>query len=436
MTQQQAPPEENTRFVPPIPRSIKDTGLSLGFLSNLAMKVLYQEGDLLGYELAERMRLPHAGVVEDLLVSLKQEQLCEVKGTASVGRGVGLGRAAYRYQITDKGRAVAREAMARSQYVGPAPVPLPQYNTAMRRQPLSTMTVHQEDIEQALSHLVVDEGTAAHLGAAVNSRRSIFLFGPPGNGKTAISEGVGTLVLRGALYIPYAVETGHEVIKVFDVVNHVPDEASSSNKKTHDKRWIRVHRPVITVGGEMTLAELDLIYEQNSRYYEAPLQMKANGGMLLIDDFGRQQVRPRDLLNRWIFPLEKRTDYLTLHTGRKIQVPFDTLIVFATNLAPKELVDEAFLRRIRHKIEITDPTWEEYREIFRRVCQQRKIRYDEEALAYLIKEQYVKAGRRQRGCHPRDLVDQILDIADYLDVPAELSKDLLDQACHTYFVDL
>jgi predicted ATPase with chaperone activity len=436
MAKKEAISQDNASFVPPLPSSIRDTGLGLGFLSNLALKMLYLEGDLLGYEVADRMRLPHAGVVDDLLASLKEEQLCEVKGTGNMSGRVGLGRAVYRYRITDKGRAAAREAMERSQYVGPAPVALPQYNEAIRRQSLGTSVVHRDGLEQALSHLVVDEETTAHLGAAVNSRRSLFLFGPPGNGKTAISEGIGTLVLQGTVYIPYAVETGHEVIKVFDVVNHVKDEDPSTNKKSHDQRWIRIRRPVITVGGEMTLDELDLIYEQTSRYYEAPLQMKANGGMLLIDDFGRQQARPRDLLNRWIVPLEKRTDYLTLHTGRKIQIPFDTLIVFATNLAPKELVDEAFLRRIRHKIEIRDPTWDEYRQIFRQVCRDKKVPYDEQGLAYLIKEHYVKPDRPKRGCHPRDLVDQIRDIANYLDVPAELSKDLIDQACNTYFVDL
>jgi predicted ATPase with chaperone activity len=397
---------------------------------------MYLEGNILGYEIADRMRLPHTGVVEELLMGLKQEQLCEVKGTGGIGGARGLGRAVYRYEITDKGRAVAREAMQRSQYAGPAPVPLPRYNEAIRRQSLGEMRVHRDELESALSHLVLEEQTIAYLGAAVNSRRSIFLFGPPGNGKTAIGESIGQLVLEGALYIPYAVETDNQVIKVFDALNHVVDDRALKERNGHDRRWIRIRRPVITVGGEMTLNELDLIYEQTSKYYEAPLQMKANGGMLLIDDFGRQQVRPRDLLNRWIVPLEKRVDYMALHTGRKIEIPFDALIVFATNLAPKDLVDEAFLRRIRHKIRITDPSWDGYREIFQARCREKSVPYSEEGLAYLIKEHYMKHDRAKRGCHPRDLIDQVIDIARYLDIAPLLSRDLIDQACNAYFVDL
>lgn len=428
--------ENSQEFVPAVPKSITDTGLGLGFLHRLAIKTLYREGDMLGFEFAERMGLPHAGVVDELLSSLKQEQLCEVTGTGRARGRVGLGGAVYRYQITDKGRAVAREAMERSQYVGPAPVPLAQYNEAMERQALRTSVVQRDGLEMALADLVLDDATIRRLGGAVNSRRAVFLFGPPGNGKTAVSEGIGELILRDAIWIPYAAETGNEVIRVFDSVNHVRADDDSVGGKNWDPRWLRVRRPVIAVGGEMTLAQLDLIYDRASRYYEAPLQMKANGGMLLVDDFGRQQVRPRDLLNRWIVPLEKRTDYLALHTGRKIQIPFETLVVFATNLAPTELVDEAFLRRIRHKIEIPDPTWDEYREIFRHVCREKQIAYDEQALAYVIKEHYIKRSRPKRRCHPRDLIDQIEDIASYLDVPPELSQELLDQACKSYFVDL
>ncbi len=425
-----------TAFIPNAPDTIEDTGLGLAFLTDLAIKILYVEGDILGYELAERMKLPHAGVVEELLSSLKREQFCEVKGTGGIGGSHGLGRAVYRYSITNKGRALAREAMGRCQYVGPAPVPLREYNKAIERQSFRDKIVHRSGLERVLSHLVVDDQTMAHLGAAVNSRRSIFLFGPPGNGKTAIGESIGQLVLQGRLYIPHAVETGHQVIKIFDSVNHLRVQGAEERRNGRDRRWIPVRRPVITVGGELALGELDLIYESTSKFYEAPLQMKANGGMLLIDDFGRQQARPRDLLNRWIVPLEKRMDFLTLHTGRKIEVPFDVLIVFATNLAPKDLVDEAFLRRIRHKIKIEDPTWDEFREIFRRVCRAQQIPYSEKGLGYLIKEHYIRHERPKRGCHPRDLIAQLQDIASYLDVDPTLSKDLIDQACSTYFVDL
>jgi predicted ATPase with chaperone activity len=236
------------------------------------------------------------------------------------------------------------------------------------------------------------------------------------------------------MFIPYAIEVGGQVIRVFDNVNHVLVE--QEGKPNYDPRWAFIQRPVIITGGELTLETLDLVYDENSKYYEAPFQVKANGGMLLIDDFGRQQARPRDLLNRWIVPLEKRVDFLTLHTGRKLEVPFDVLIVFSTNLAPRDLVDEAFLRRIRHKIEIQDPSWDEYREIFRRVCASRKVAYDDRGLAYLIQEHYLKHNRPRRACHPRDLVDQLIDTARYMGVQPVLSKDLIDRACEAYFVEI
>ncbi|MFQ6100228.1 MAG: ATP-binding protein [Anaerolineae bacterium] len=417
-------------FVPRAPTSIKETGLGLGFLTDLALKIMYFEGNLSGYELAERMKLPYTGVVDQVLEFLKREKLCEVKGAA------GFAEAAYQYAIAEKGRAMGREALDRSEYAGAAPVTLEAYSGAIRKQPLGNVIVHQRTMRQALSHLVINEDTFAQLGPAVNSSRSVFLFGHPGNGKTAIAESIGRMILGDVMYIPYAAEIAGQIIRVFDSVNHVLADDSSSTAKNHDPRWVRVRRPVITTGGELTLEALDLVYDENNKYYEAPFQMKANGGMLLIDDFGRQQARPRDLLNRWIVPLEKRVDFLTLHTGRKIEVPFDVLIVFSTNLAPRDLVDEAFLRRIRHKIEIRDPSWDEYREIFRRVCQTKGVPYDDRGLAYLIQEHYLKPNRAKRACHPRDIVDQLTDIARYLNVPATLSKDLIDRACNAYFVEI
>jgi len=420
----------STSFIPPVPTSIKETGLTLGFLTDLALKIMYFEGNISGHELSERMRLPYPGVVDQVLEFLKREQLCEVKGAG------GFAEAAYQYAISEKGRAMGREALDRSQYAGPAPVTLDAYTAMIHRHPLGKVVVHQRTMRQALAHLVINEDTFSQLGPAVNSGRSIFLFGHPGNGKTAIAESIGKMILGDAMYVPYAIEIGGHVIRVFDSINHIRAEAPSSKNRTHGPRWVHIQRPVIATGGELTLETLDLVYDETNKYYEAPFQMKANGGMLLIDDFGRQQARPRDLLNRWIVPLEKRVDYLTLHTGRKIEVPFDVLIVFSTNLAPRDLVDEAFLRRIRHKIEIEDPSWEEYREIFRRVCETKDVPYDDRGLAYLVQEHYLTPNRPARACHPRDIVDQLVDIARYLNVPPTLNKDLIDRACDAYFVEI
>ncbi len=415
----------------PAPRSIDETGLTLFFLSELALKIMYFGGSLSGLQVAERMKLPFNSCVDQVLDYLKREQMADVKGSG------GFGEQAYQYTLMSKGREKAQEALERSQYAGAAPVTLPAYIKTMSRQTLKSFSVTQRNMRQALSHIVLNERTFNQIGPAVNSCRSIFLYGPPGDGKTTIAEAIGRMILTTDLFVPYAIEVEGSIIKVFDEANHQRmQEQQASSVKGRDPRWVRIQRPVIITGGELTLETLDLVWNETLKYYEAPYQMKANGGMLLIDDFGRQQVRPRDLLNRWIVPLEKRLDYLTLHTGRKIEIPFDVLIVFSTNLAPRDLVDEAFLRRIRHKIEIGDPNFEEYGEIFKRVAKAKGMQYDDRALGYLLQEYYVKPRRRLRAVHPRDLIEQMVDIAHYMNAPMAITKDLIDRACEAYFVEL
>jgi predicted ATPase with chaperone activity len=417
--------------------SLEDTGLNLGLLSDMVLKTMYFRGQITGYELADELRLPFSAVIHTVMDFLKREQMAEVKGASGIQAGT------FLYVITTKGSNRAREQLDRVGYIGPAPVTWDDYNEAIRAQGSRTLRVDPTMMKQALSHLVLEDNIFKRIGPAVNSGRSMFLYGPPGNGKTTIAESIGRMVLGNEMYVPYCVEVDGQIIKVFDEINHVKstDPAGQSvngsgRGNSRDRRWIRIQRPVIIVGGELTMDGLDLVYDPNNRFYEAPYQMKANGGMFLVDDFGRQQIRPRDLLNRWIVPMEKMVDYLALRTGRKIEIPFNVLLVFCTNLPPADLVDEAFLRRIRHKIHISSPSFESYRKIFRMVCQNNMIPQDDQALRYLMEQHYVKPKRKLRANHPRDIIDQVMDICSYQGVHPRLSKALIDQAAESYFVDI
>lgn len=422
------------------PLSIEETGLTMSLLGELALKLIHNAGEIEAGEISRQLHLSFANVVESILEMLKRQQLINVIGTA------GPGERGYRYTVSGKGIERVHQALERNQYVGPAPVPLDRYNAMIRAQAVGEVLFDEAAVAAAFQGLVVNQAMLDKIGAAVNSGKSIFLYGPPGDGKTTAAIRMARLLAREPIYIPYAVSVDGHIVKVYDELNHSPvdpepcpgdgREEFGLGETALDQRWVLIERPTVMVGGELTLESLNLIWDPALKYYEAPFQMKANGGMFLIDDFGRQQIDPQDLLNRWMVPLETRVDFLTLHTGKKIEIPFEQLVVFATNLDPADLVDDAFLRRIRHKIKVDNPTAEEFDQVFQNACGARGVEYTREGFMHLVREWYVNPQRDFRNCHPRDIVDQLLDIARYKRLRPVATPEMIDRACSTYFADL
>ena len=352
----------------------------------------------------------------------------------------GIGEMGFLYALTQNGMTRMRELVDYNSYAGPAPVTLAEYRAVVEGLKDFKRPVDNEQIRKVLQHMVVNKELMDEIGPAANSGRSIFLYGHPGNGKTLLAEAI-SWVQNYDVFVPHAIQVEGTIVRVYDPLNHDPisthpDDPARPQPRVGDpdQRWVRCRPPRVMVGGELTLDMLELVYDPKSRTYEAPPHIKANNGTFIIDDFGRQRVQPRELLNRWTVPLEKRLDYLPLVRGKKVEFPFDVTIVFCTNLEPKDLVDEAFLRRIHHKIKVDDPTPAQFREIFERVCRSQKVEFNEEGFAYLIHEHYKKAHRAFRAVHPRDLMNQIVEIAQFRRVKPALEPDLIDCASRSYFV--
>jgi predicted ATPase with chaperone activity len=427
--------DQPSLYIRPQPSSIEDLGVPRGFLAELALKQAYYLDVFILKDLADRMKV-NLAIITEVSEQLTRDKLLETRAAEARPAKSSFTVLGNRYALTEEGKRRAVQALEYDSYAGPVPVPLEDYWEQVRVQSIQHTEFEMHHLEKAFEGLVVSHSVLEQLGPALMGGKSLFLYGPTGNGKTSIALRVGK-IWDDAVFIPYALYVEGHVIPVFDVITHQSVEGWSGQNGSGmgDRRWILCHRPIVVVGGELGLGMLDLVYDSKLKFYGAPLQLKANNGIFVLDDFGRQQVPTQLLLNRWIVPMENRQDFLYLCTGQKFAIPYDQLLIFATNMDPAGLVDPAFFRRIRAKVKIEGPERVQYKEIFRRICQNFQLEYNDAAVEYLLVKYYDDDNRALSACHPRDLVEQMLDFCRFNKQPRVLEQDSLDRVCQMYFAE-
>ncbi|MBI3209309.1 MAG: ATP-binding protein [Candidatus Solibacter usitatus] len=421
------------RPTPPVPESIADTGLKETFIQQLILKTIYYRGEILGRDLAKSMGL-NFSLLEPMLEFFKGQYLVAVK------RSLGVGMVSSVFALSDQGRNITLQYIESSAYSGKAPVPLDQYCAVVKLQKRKNWLT-PEKLAEAFSHMIVSPDVLAQIGPAVNSGKSFLMYGQPGNGKTYVAESLFRIE-SDPIFIPYAIESGGQIVEMYDPLYHtqldaVSDEPSiwaAPEEENYDRRWFRAKRPFIASGGELTLDMLDLAYKPDSKVYDAPLQLKANNGIYLIDDFGRQKVSPTEVLNRWIIPMERGTDFFTFLTGGKISIPFETFLVFSTNLRPHQIGDEAFLRRIQYKMYLRNPVEDEFQSIFFKQCAALDLELDHGALEQFMEYRYRITKKPMRRCQPRDILTHAVDLIEFENLPRLLTTEILDRAYDSTFV--
>ncbi len=406
-------------FHPAPPASLHETGLPESLVIGLVLKYLLHVGKTSGRDIARQARLPFR-VLDDLLKTLREEQVISYTRSSGVGD--------FEYLLTEQGRVQARQLQAQSSYCGAAPVPIDHYAAAVRRQSLAQCRVTPDMVAEAFADLTLSPQMVRRVGQALAGSATMLLFGNPGNGKTSIAERL-IKPFADSIWIPRAISVDGDVIRLFDPALH--HEFPTLDPGLTDDRWVRIQRPIVMVGGELTLDALELTFNSFSHTYEAPVQLKSNCGVLLIDDFGRQKVDPVTILNRWIVPLEKRIDFLDLSNGKRVSMPFEQMLVFSTNLRPRDVVDEAFLRRITYKVEVPDPTEDQFRAVFRQVAH--KLELADAELDELLSVHYRQANRAFRFCHARDLLQQVATACDFIGQSRRVTRDLIEDAVRNYF---